>query len=202
MINIQGKLPRDISVACSGGADSMAVLDFLRRKHTVSAIFCHHGTKTSNDALKVVEGYCGEHDIPLNIHYIADVEKPKEKSQEEYWRDFRYGVFTGEHQDKTVVTAHHVGDCVETWIWSSMHGCGKIIPYRRENVIRPFRLTKKKYFYRWCQLHLVPYIEDKSNSDTKYTRNYIRHVMMPHVLQVNPGIEKTILKKILREDVQ
>ena len=45
MIKIQGKIPRRVTVAVSGGVDSMACLDFLRRKHNVIAAFFHHGTE-------------------------------------------------------------------------------------------------------------------------------------------------------------
>jgi tRNA(Ile)-lysidine synthase len=45
-------------------------------------------------------------------------------------------------------------------------------------------------------MHNVPWIEDDSNADTCYARNYIRHEMMPHVLKINPGIHKTIAKKV------
>jgi len=98
-----------------------------------------------------------------------------------------------------VVTCHHLDDCVETWVWSSMHGTGKIIPYRRNGVIRPFRTTRKRQLELWAAMHNVPYLEDDSNADVCYTRNYIRHEMMPHVLRVNPGIHKTIAKKV-RDD--
>ena len=82
-----------------------------------------------------------------------------------------------------------------------MHGTGKIVPYsRNDRVYRPFRLTRKRDLELWASLNNVPYIEDDSNKDTRYTRNYIRHTMMPNVLKVNPGIYKTIAKKV-REDV-
>jgi tRNA(Ile)-lysidine synthase len=77
-----------------------------------------------------------------------------------------------------------------------MHGQGKIIPYRHHNVIRPFRLTRKRDLEMWANLNSVEYLEDDSNKDTCYTRNYIRHEMMPHVLRVNPGIHKVIAKKV------
>jgi tRNA(Ile)-lysidine synthase len=66
----------------------------------------------------------------------------------------------------------------------------------RNNVLRPFLTTRKSEFIRWCIHHNVPWIEDHSNMDTKYTRNYIRNEMMPHVLKVNPGIH-TLVKKIV-----
>ena len=46
----------------------------------------------------------------------------------------------------------------------------------------------------------VPWIEDESNLDTAYTRNYIRNEMMTNVLKVNPGIHKTIAKKVTEDD--
>ena len=80
-----------------------------------------------------------------------------------------------------------------------MHGNGKIIPYANKNVIRPFRLNRKKELQLWANLNNVSYIEDKTNTDTRHTRNYIRHEMMPNVLRINPGIHKTIAKKVKDE---
>ncbi len=82
-----------------------------------------------------------------------------------------------------------------------MNGNPSIIPYRRNNVIRPFRLNRKKDLELWAQLHGVPYIDDPTNVDTVFTRNYIRHELMPHALRVNPGLHKVIKKKVL-QDVQ
>ena len=81
-----------------------------------------------------------------------------------------------------------------------MHGQGKIIPYRNGNVIRPFRLTEKSQFVDWCKRHDVDWIEDQSNTDTKYMRNYIRHEVMPKILKINPGINKVVAKKVRQED--
>ena len=92
-------------------------------------------------------------------------------------------------------------DCVETWVWSSMHGTGKIIPYSRNNrVLRPFRMTRKRDLELWADLKNVPHIVDDSNKDTCYTRNYIRHTMMSNVLRINPGIYKTIAKKVKEDE--
>jgi tRNA(Ile)-lysidine synthase len=79
-----------------------------------------------------------------------------------------------------------------------MHGTGKIIPYNRnDRILRPFRLTRKRNLELWANLNNVPYIQDDSNENTRYTRNYIRHKMMSNVLKVNPGIHKTIAKKVI-----
>jgi len=200
MIKLQTKLPREIYVACSGGVDSMAVVDFLCNNHDVTIAFFDHGTETSHYAQAFVAKYCTQNNLPLvygTLGIGAAEGKPKDDSWEEHWRNERYKFF---HTiNAPIVTAHHLDDCVETWVWSSMHGTGKIIPYRNKNVIRPFRMTRKRDFQMWCDLKNVPHIEDDTNADTCYTRNYIRHEMMPHVLRVNPGIHKTILKKVRDE---
>jgi tRNA(Ile)-lysidine synthase len=193
MIKIQTKLPRSLTIACSGGVDSMAVVDFLKRKHDVSMLFVHHGTTTSQEAYGFLKSYSETTGIPLNVYYIDSV-LPKGVSQEEHWRNERYKIF--HRVDGPVITAHHLDDCVETWIWSSMHGMGKIIPYSNQNVIRPFRLTSKNEFAKWCTRNDVPWVEDNSNNDIKYMRNYIRHEVMPVVSVINPGIKKVIKKKV------
>ena len=71
------KLPREFYVACSGGVDSMAALDFLRRNHTVSAAYFDHGSDNSKDALahaaefaRRVQTEAGsERDLQINVAY-------------------------------------------------------------------------------------------------------------------------------------
>lgn len=193
MITMSTKLPRDICVAVSGGIDSMAALAFLNKNHKVTVVHINHKEGNSDTAELLVLDYCSTLQIPAITKKIVDV-KPNNTSKEEFWRNQRYEFFHS--LNGLVVTAHTLDDCVETWIWSSMHGEGKIIPASNRNVIRPFRLTNKSDFVAYAQKNAVPFIEDESNSDLTLTRNYIRQVMMPHVLQVNPGISKTILKKV------
>jgi len=198
MLKLQGKLPREVYVACSGGIDSMAALDFLCNNHTVTLTFFDHGTETSKQALEFVSQQAVNYNVSFIYGSIPKQDiKVSGESWEEYWRIKRYEYF---HSiNAPIITAHHLDDCVETWVWSSMHGTGKIIPYANKNVIRPFRMTRKRDFELWANLKNVPHVEDDSNADVCYTRNYIRHEMMPHVLRVNPGIHKTILKKVRDE---
>lgn len=197
MIKIQGKLPRKVYVACSGGVDSMAVVDFLRNNHEVVGLFFHHGNGFSDDEMDFVRRYFTSNDIPFHIGFISR-KREKNESQEEYWRTERYK-YLNQYTDAPVITCHHLDDCVETWIWSSLNGEGKLIPYSNTNVIRPFRLNRKSEFENWCRVRNVPWIEDSSNRDTKYMRNFIRHEIMPKALVVNPGLHKVISKKV-KED--
>ena len=198
MIKLQGKLPREIVLACSGGVDSMAALDFLRRNHRVTVAHFNHRTDHGIRAAAWLREQCRTKytDVVYREH-VLEGECPKGLSPEEWWRDARYEWLNGPYwRGHTVVTCHHLDDVVETWVWSSMHGTPKLIPYSRQNVIRPFRLTRKRDLELWANLNNVEYLEDDSNRNIKYTRNYIRHEMMPHVLRVNPGIHKTMAKKV------
>lgn len=197
MIKLQGKLPRQLYVAVSGGVDSMVVLDFLKRNHEVRVLHFHHGTGHSDKAQHFVKDYCRKNKLSYHTDRIIGT-VPLGRSREEYWREHRYN-FLSRFTDAPVVTAHHLDDCVETWVFSSLNGTGKIVPYRRNYVVRPFRLNRKRDLQLWADLKGVPYISDPSNNDLCFRRNYIRHEMMSHILEVNPGIHTTIAKKV-KED--
>jgi len=189
MIKLQGKIPRTVVLACSGGVDSMAALDFLRKNHQVTVAYFNHKTEHGIKAGNWLREQCRTKYLDVRYReHTLEGNCPKDTSKEEWWRNERYNWLTSSFYGQDVITVHHLDDCVETWIWSSMHGQGKIIPYRHHNVIRPFRLTRKRDLEMWANLNNVEYLEDDSNKDTCYTRNYIRHEMMPHVLKVNPGI--------------
>jgi len=198
MIKLLSKLPKKLTVAVSGGVDSMALLTFLKRKHEVTAAFFHHGTVNSKNAWIFVAKYCEENEIPFETGVISSVEKAENLSLEEHWRNQRYQYLS---KFETVVTGHNLDDCVETWVWSCLHGTPKIIPYTRGNVLRPLLTTEKCDLISWCTKNNVPWIEDESNKDTKFTRNFIRHEMMPSILKVNPGVKKMLKKKIIERQL-
>lgn len=200
MIKVQGKLPRELYVAVSGGVDSMAALNFLKGNHAIKAVlFFDHGTETSKEASWLVKDACSWKEIPVKMGTITR-DRGRDESWEAYWREERYH-FLDQFTDAPVVTCHHLDDCVETWIFSSLHGQGKIIPYRRGNIVRPFRLNRKAEFINWAKRNKVSWHEDFSNEDTRYMRNFIRHELMPKALVVNPGLHKVIARKIENEDV-
>ena len=192
MIRLLYKVPREVTVACSGGVDSVALLHFLSLKHKVKAAFFHHGTENSDKAEDFVEKLCEKMNVKLEVGRIAE-NKPNGLSKEEHWRNCRYDYLS---KFPYVVTAHNLDDVVETWVWSSLHGTPKLIPYERGNIRRPLLCTRKKHLVEWCTDHNVSWIEDLSNKDISYTRNFIRHEMMDDVLRVNPGIHKMLEKKL------
>lgn len=194
MIRLLGKIPKNVIVACSGGVDSMAAVDFLKRKHNVELAFFHHRTKTSNIAEQFLKDYCSKNNIKLHVG-VLESDRQGRESFEEFWRKERYRFL--ESFNKTVITCHHLDDVLETWIFYSAHGSPKIIPYRRNNIIRPFLLNKKSELIKWAMAHNVPFVFDESNNDLRYMRNYIRHKVIPVYVNINIGIYKNIRKKII-----
>lgn len=195
MIHFQGTLPRKCAVAFSGGSDSVAVADFLLNgKRDVSLAFFHHGTRTSDEALEFCRAFASKRGVELHTGFL-NREKPKELSLEEFWRIERLEFFR--QFDSPVITAHHLDDVVETWIFTSFHGEPRLIPYSNGVVIRPFLLTPKQEFIAWCQRHRLEWVEDKSNHDVKFMRNRIRHNIVPEALLVNPGLRKVLKKKLI-----
>ena len=198
LIKMQGRLPRRIGVAVSGGLDSMAILDFLRRNHSVQVLHYHHGTAHGDDAKAFVTRFCKEN----SLDYKTDMCKqspPLGRSREDFWREKRYEFFE-KFNNHPIVTCHHLDDCVETWLFTSLNGESKIIPYRRNHVVRPFRKTRKRDLELWAHMYNVPYVKDPSNNDLSFRRNYIRHKLMPHALEVNPGLHKMISKRVAKDE--
>lgn len=203
MIQIQGKLDREVHIGVSGGVDSMAIVDFLSKNHKVNLMFFNHGTETSREALDFIQDqYYPSMKLAGMKLYVGSISRQKESSEswEEYWRNQRYEWFHS--YEYPIITCHHLDDCVETWIFNSLHGEGRIIPYSNKNVIRPFRANRKSEFTNWCRNRNVPWVEDSSNEDTKYMRNFIRHEIAPKALVVNPGLHKVIRKKVLEDGPQ
>lgn len=196
MIRILKKIPRKVTVACSGGIDSMAFVNFLLEgKREVELAYFNHDTIHGKEAEFFVENYARNKNLKLHIGRVKGTRG--KRSIEEFWRDERYSFFNNLKSD-FLITCHHLDDVVETWIMSSLHGQSKLIPYKREpNIYRPFLMTEKSSIKKYAKSRNLKWVDDPGNSHQFYTRNYIRHKIMPHALHVNPGIRKTIRKKLI-----
>ena len=199
MIRFLEEIPSKCTVAFSGGIDSVAVVDFLlsgRKK--VDLAFFHHGTETSALAFNFVTKFATERGLLLKVGRLLR-DRLKEESLEEFWRNERHRFFAT--FDSPVITAHHLDDAIETWIFTSIHGESRLIPHTSGNVVHPFLITPKKEFISWCKRKNLKWIEDESNCDMRFMRNLIRHKIVPEALKVNPGLHKVIKKKYLDRKV-
>ncbi len=197
MFKLACKIPKKVEVALSGGPDSVALLGFLCRSgRDVTAAFVHHGTKASDASLQVVEKACKKLRVPLRWTTLPSVEL-NNKGLEATWRDMRYDFL--DKSERVVVTAHHLDDAVEWWIFSSLHGEGKLIPRIRGSYLRPLLLTRKSQLVEFCDRRDLPYHIDETNLLSDRPRVLIRNKMMYDCLEINPGLHKTIKKKYLKE---
>lgn len=194
MFKLIGKIPNgEFGVACSGGVDSMAVLDFIiKGGRKPNVLYFNHNTEHGKEAEIFVKNYCEENDL----NFISKkTNMVPTANKEKIWSDLRYNFFS--NFDYPIIMSHHLDDCVETYIFSALRGFLSTIPYKRDNVIRPFLLNEKKIFEDWCKNKNVPFIQDESNFDVEFSRNRIRHNIVPEALKVNPGLKTVVKKKIM-----
>ena len=209
LFNLTHKLPDHCFVAVSGGVDSMSALHWLasgNKNRVAGVVYISHGTAYSWEASSAVRKYFSqlreENKLHLTTilkgHSIDDLPGPGE-SVENFWRDKRYEYFR--IASLPVVLAHNFDDCVEEYIMCTMvRGREGTIPYQHGNCIRPFRLWKKASICAYAKRHKIPYVEDPSNVDVSFKRNFIRHLIAPKVVELNPGIYKIVGKMIEKQD--
>lgn len=195
MIKLLTPVPHKINLAFSGGVDSFVMAHFLKRgKHDVTLLHFNHGCQYSNR----IEEQCRDKADQLGLPIIVknnDTLPVKGQSLEDCWRRARYR-FLRSYPDR-FVTCHHLDDAVETWIWSSLHGEGKLIPAQDDKVLRPLLITKKAQLIEYAGKNGLRPVYDEYNFDNSLTRNYIRANIMQHAYWVNPGLQKVIKKKYL-----
>jgi len=197
MIKLLGKIPNTVTLACSGGPDSMAALDFLMRgRKRVKVAHFDHGTEHGSKARKFVHEFCIDKSIPITIGTNI-AKKNAGESWESFWRDQRYRFFNS--IDGPIITVHHLNDVGEWWLFTSSRGNPRLTPYRNGKITRPFLMTPKSEFESWCERFSVPYVTDPGNFDLKFARSRIRNNIMPEILKVNPGFLTVMRKKILAE---
>jgi tRNA(Ile)-lysidine synthase len=200
MFKILGTIPKKVNIALSGGVDSMVMLDFIckgRNPEDVTALYFNHNTEYGGRCEVFLRDFCERKNIELKVGRLTSA-IPSGASKEAFWRDARYSFLESE-STAPVITAHHLNDVMETWIFSSLHGQSKLIKHQRGIFIRPFLLVEKEEILSWAQRKSVEWLDDPSNHDTKFMRNFIRHELMPKALQVNPGLPKVLRKKLVEE---
>lgn len=195
MIKLLGNIPKNFGLACSGGVDSMVVLDFLLKgNHRPKILYFNHNTDHGNEAEEFVKKVCQEKDLEL---FIGRTDIKPTKNKEKAWRDVRYQFLNS--FDFPVITCHHLDDVIETYVFYMCRGYESLIPYSNKNIIRPFLLNEKKTFEVWANTKKVEFIQDESNFNTDFTRNQIRHNVIPELLKVHSGL-KTVIKKKIKEN--
>ncbi len=192
---------KEIVVGFSGGADSVCLLHVLNTYknvfgYSLKAVHVNHGIrgKEAEDDEKFAKEFCSGFDIPFfAVHFdcITEAQNNKE-SVEECGRRIRYKSFNSlcSKQSK-IATAHNANDNAETIVFNITRGtsvkglCG--IPFVRDNIIRPLLLCSRVEIEGYCTENFLDYVTDSTNLSVDYTRNKIRHLVLPVLEEINPS---------------
>jgi len=197
-------LPDQFLVAVSGGVDSMSALYWLtnaEKRRVQGVVHFNHFTEHAFEAQELVRNWCKAYNIPFILGVLGK-KLPKKGSLEHFYRNERYAFFDSvDPKDLPIVVAHHLDDCVEEYVACTMvKGFCGTIPYRRGRVIRPFRLWRKSSIVEYSEREKISYVQDKSNFDTCFRRNFIRHEILPNLFRINPGLYKIVEQAIHNQD--
>ncbi|MCR4611686.1 MAG: tRNA lysidine(34) synthetase TilS, partial [Lachnospiraceae bacterium] len=184
-----------IFAAVSGGADSVALLLVLKSiadelGFSLEAIHVEHGIrgKESEDDAKFVEDLCKRLGVRCHIYHIDAPSFAGERgySLEEAARILRYECFDKHTTDGKVAIAHNMDDNAETMLYNMVRGTGiegiRGIKKVRDNFIRPLIECTRYEIEKFLEAEGRDFRTDSTNEQTDYTRNKIRHNVMPVLL--------------------
>ncbi len=198
-------------VAFSGGMDSTVLLHLCRQLRalgvikTVRAVHVHHGLNVLADGwVDHARSLCSQWDIPLSVHRVSCHMRGNAtagKGGEERARVARYAVFEGELKaGECLLQAHHQDDQVETLLYRLVRGTGvdgmRGIPRHRPlgagRLVRPLLDISRVAIEAYARQNALCWIEDDSNTDTRFDRNFLRAEIVPHLDARWPGAKSCI----------
>jgi tRNA(Ile)-lysidine synthetase-like protein len=173
-------LPGKYVLAVSGGVDSIVLLDLLAKKPDIELIVAHfnHGMRPDSvqDEL-FVEAAAKRLKRPFECGYGHLGETASEETARQARYQFLESV-KSRYAANAIVTAHHQDDMVETALLNLLRGSG----YRgltaisaNKRVVRPLLGYSKVQVYEYAKRHNLKWLEDPTNQDSNYLRNYVRN---------------------------
>lgn len=200
---------KSICVALSGGADSVCLLHcFFSHAEAyeikLSAVHVEHGIrgKDSLDDMRFCETLCEKWKIPLRVVRIdlPALARARKTGLEETGRAVRYEIFhelLSEGACDLVATAHNRNDVAETLLFRLARGTGlsgmKAIS-DREGIVRPLLCIPRSAIEAYLSENGLSHVEDATNADERYTRNYIRHYALPAYEKIYPNAAEHLLE--------
>lgn len=199
-----------ILLAVSGGIDSMILCDlFLKSNFKFAIAHCnfHLRGEESNRDERFVREYAQKNNIKIHVKDFDTYSymKEKGKSMQVSAREMRYSWFNEllkEEGYSYIATGHHIDDSIETFFMNILRGTGIAglhgILQKVNLVIHPLLFTGRAEIVNYQKENKLEFVEDSSNATTKYTRNKIRHELIPLVKEIAPNFDKIISKEIER----
>ncbi len=191
-----------LAVGFSGGYDSMALLDILKKlsdkyKFKIIAAHLNHNWRNEESRAEAVncENFCKKN----NIKFYTETLDVNEKHTETRARELRYQFFNrviDKFSVTALMTAHTKSDTAETLIYRLIKGTGikglqGIAPILGK-IYRPMLDISRNEVENYCaKNNLIPN-DDSSNKNPKYSRNFIRNKVIPLFKEINPQVENSV----------
>jgi tRNA(Ile)-lysidine synthase len=194
-------------LACSGGLDSVVLAHLLCEANiNFTILHCNfqlRGEESKRDELFVKE-LATQLNVPLQVKQF-DTNKEMEvrkKGVQETARNLRYEWFDEVVNSETsttkkwLLTAHHADDQVETMMMQFFRGTGiaglQGMKVKFGNIVRPLLFAQRKQLEDYATQHQLSWVEDSSNASANYTRNFIRHKVIPLIEEVVPELTSNL----------
>ncbi len=199
---------KKVLLAVSGGMDSVVMCNlFQEAKFPFAIVHCNfqlRGKESDGDE-EFVKNIAKKYSVEVFIKRFETKKYAAEKSISIQLaaRELRYNWFEELRKERVfnlIATAHHLNDNIETILFNLTKGTGirglRGIPVRQGNIIRPLLFASREEIENYQREKNLEYREDSSNADDKYTRNKIRHNIIPLLKEINPSLENTFAEKI------
>ncbi|MDR6163762.1 tRNA lysidine(34) synthetase TilS [Pseudomonas fluorescens] len=194
-------------VAFSGGLDSTVLLHLLatlaktESLPALSAIHIHHGLQAAADAWpQHCQAVCDALNVSLEVERVT---VKGGASLERAARDARYAAFNSLTQtNEVLLTGQHRDDQAETLLFRLLRGAGvrglggmpQQRPVGKGMLVRPLLDVSRAELERYAQTHQLRWIEDPSNQDRQFSRNYLRHQIMPVLTERWPQAQASMAR--------
>jgi len=196
-------LQRHVLLGLSGGADSVAMLRALRLvgARVTAAHFDHQLRARSHEDAAWVARLCGDLGVPFvsGRAPIASIAASKRANVEATARELRYAYLSRaarEHGADVIVTAHTLDDVAETVLHQLLRGEHALtgIAARSGRVERPWLRVTRTQVVRFLKSLEQEWLEDDTNADVTFTRNWLRHEIMPRLRERFPAVSAQLAR--------
>lgn len=191
----------NLLLAVSGGSDSVALFHIFQSLkarldiNDIGVVHINHGLRGNDSDTEAAFVANLAQKGKSRFHYKKLSRKTLEDSGIENWARRERYAFYSELQHRFgyryIATGHTLNDQAETFLMrlmrgSGLKGLGAIVAVRTDGVIRPLISLEKDFLRAWLVRHGYRWYEDSTNSDTRYKRNWIRHVIIPGLCRKEP----------------
>lgn len=195
LLNSLKNIGDKLFIACSGGLDSVVLLDYCYRLFGADRLviihFNHRWSEYSNEYVKIIYKLGKKYNIPVVVGQADSVGVMSETAS----RDARYQFFqqaASQYNISYILTAHHLDDQIETVMMqlfrgtAAMMGMSNTQDRKNITVCRPLLYYDRKWLENYQKTYQLNYIEDPTNADIAIPRNYLRHEILPRIASLYP----------------